>query len=111
MLEIWGMPNSSLGVPGSQPALTCLGIWSLKGCHASTCLGIRQSRGLRMSSHLDLPGDPILGRSPCLDLPTDSISRRLSRLNLPGGLHSARGMPGSQVGTVSGRISFKKTHP
>ena len=41
----WGHPNSSLGVPRGQPALTCLGIWSSKGCHASTCSGIRQSQG------------------------------------------------------------------
>ena len=33
------------GVPGSHHALTCLGIWSSKGCHTSTCLGIRQSQG------------------------------------------------------------------
>ena len=44
MLETLGMPNSSLGVPGSQHALTCLGIGSSKGSHALTCLGICQSR-------------------------------------------------------------------
>ena len=37
----WGRHNSSPGVPGGHHALTCLGIWSLKGCHASTCSGIR----------------------------------------------------------------------
>ena len=38
-----------------------------------------------------------------------SISRRLSRLSLPGDLHPDPGTPGSQVATVLGRISFKKT--
>ena len=69
------------GVPGGQPASTCLGIWSSEGCHASTCSGIRQSRGPR--------------RPTCLDLPTDSISRRLSCLSLPGKLHPDPGTPGS----------------
>ena len=43
----WGCPNSSPGVPGGHHTLTCLGIWSSKGCHASTCSGIgdRQSQG------------------------------------------------------------------
>ena len=41
----------------------------------------------------------------------DSISRRLSFLSLPGDLHPDPGIPGSQVATVLGRISFKKTHP
>ena len=62
-------------------------------------------------SHLDLPRDPILGRLSRLDLPGDSISRRLSRLSLPGDLHPDLGTPGSQVATVLGRISFRKTHP
>ena len=69
------------GVPGDQPASTCLGIWSSEGCHASTCLGIRQPRGPR--------------RPTCLNLPTDSISRRLSCLSLPGNLHPDPGSPGS----------------
>ena len=72
-------------------------IWSLKGCHTETCLGICQSRGPR--------------RSTCLDLPRDSIFRRLSCLSLPGGQHLDPGAPGSQIATVLGRISFKKTHP
>ena len=70
-----------------------------------------QSRGPRRSSRLDLPRDPILGRLSCLDLPRDSISRRLSRLRLPRDLHPDPGTPGSQVATVLGRISFRKTHP
>ena len=41
----WGHPNSSLGVPGGYHALTWLGIWSSKDCHASTCSGICQSQG------------------------------------------------------------------
>ena len=72
-------------------------IWSLKGCHTSTCLGICQSRGPR--------------RSTCLDLPRYLISRRLSCLSLPGDLHTDPGTPGSQIATVLGRISFRKTHP
>ena len=40
----WGCPNSSLGVPGGQPDLTFLGIWSLKGCHTSTFSRIHQSQ-------------------------------------------------------------------
>ena len=111
MLEILGTPNSSPGVPGGQPALTCPGIWSSKGCHASTCLGIHQSRGPRRLSCFDLPRDPILRRLSHLDLPGDLISRRLSCLSLPGDLHLDPGTPGSQVATVLGRISFRKTHP
>ena len=111
MLETLGTPNSSLGVPGGQPALTCLGIWSLKCCHTSTCPGICQSRGPRRLSCLDLPRDSILGRSTCFNLPGDSIFRRLSPLSLPEDLHPDPGMPGSQVATVLGRISFRKTHP
>ena len=111
MLEALWMPNSSLGVPEGQPALTCLRIWSLKGCHASTCLGICQSRGPRRSSRLDLPRDPILGRPSCLTLPRDSSFRKLSCLSLPGDLHPDPGTPGSQVAAVLGRISFRKTHP
>ena len=41
----WGCQNASPGVPGGQPALTCLRILSSKGCHASTCSGIHQSQG------------------------------------------------------------------
>ena len=85
------------GVPGGQTTLTCLGIWYSKGCHASTCLGIQQSRVPR--------------KSTCLHLPKDSIFRRLSCLNLPEDLHPDAGMPGSEVATVLGRISFRKTHP
>ena len=106
MLETLGTPNSSLGVPGGQPALTCLGIWSLKCCHTSTCSGIHQSRDPRRSSCLNLPRGPILRRPNCLDLP-----RKLSCLSLPGDLHPDPGMPGCQVATVLGRISLKKTHP
>ena len=99
------------GVPGGQPALTCLGIWSLGGYHASTCSGIHQSGGPRRSTCLNLPRDPILGRPTCLDLPRDLISRRLSFFSLPGDLHPDPGMPGSQVATVLGTISLRKTHP
>ena len=60
---------------------------------------------------LDLPRDPILWRPTCLDLPEDLFSRRLSWLSLPGDLHPDPGTPGSQVATVLGRISFRKTHP
>ena len=97
----WGCPNSSLGVPGGHHALTCLGIWSSKGCHASTCSGIWQSGGPRKSVYLDLPRDLILRdchastclgihqfrgsrRSTCLDLPRDPILRRLTCLDKPG---------------------------
>ena len=62
-------------------------------------------------SHLDLPRNPILGRTSSLDLSGDSISRRLSPLSLPGDLHPDLGMPGSQVATVLGRMSFRKTYP
>ena len=55
--------------------------------------------------------DPILGRPSWLNLPGDLISRRLSLLSLPGDLHPDPGTPGSQVATVLGRISFRKTHP
>ena len=72
--------------------------------------GSASPRGPRRSSRLSLPMDPILERLSHLDLPGDSISRRLSCLSLPGDLHPDPGMPGSQVATVLGRISFRKTH-
>ena len=58
-----------------------------------------------------MPRDPIFRRLTCLYLPGESISRRLSRLSLPADLHPDPGTPGSQVATVLGRISFRKTHP
>ena len=73
--------------------MICLGIWSLKCCHASAFRGSASPKGPRRSSRLDLP--------------RDSISRRLSRLSLPGYLYPDLGMPGSQVATVLGKISFK----
>ena len=107
----WRCPTPARGSQEVNPASTCLGIWSSKGCHASTCLGIHQSRGPRKSTYLDLPRDPIIGRVTCLNLSRDSISRRLPCLSLPGDLHPDPGIPGLQVATVLGRISFKKTHP
>ena len=83
--------------PEGQNALICLGIWSSKGCHASTCLEVCQSRSPR--------------KSICLDLPKDLVSRRLPCLSLPEDLHPDPGMPCSQIATVLGRISFRKTHP
>ena len=58
-----------------------------------------------------MPGDSILGRPAFLDLPGDLISSGLSLLSLPGDLHPDLEMPGSEVATVLGRISFRKTHP
>ena len=69
---------------------------------------------LRRLSHLNLLGDPpVQGsqRSTCLDRLGDWISMRLSCLNLAGDLLPEPGTPGSQVATVLGRISFRKTHP
>ena len=83
-------------VPGGRPASTCLRIWSSGCCHASTCLGIHQSRDHKLT---------------CLNLPRDSISRMFACLNLSGDLHPDTGTPSSQVATVLGRISFRKTHP
>ena len=99
------------GVPGGHHALTCLGIGLRKVVTPQPVRGSSSPRGPRRSSRLDLPRDPILGKPSCLDLPGDSISRRLSRLSLPGDLHPDPGTPGSQVATVLGRISFRKTHP
>ena len=99
------------GVPGGHHALTCLEIGLQKVVMPQPVWGSSSPRGPRRSSRLDLPRDPILGRPSCLDLPGDSISRRLSRLSLPGDLHPDPGMPGSQVATVLGRISFRKTQP
>ena len=106
----WGCPTPARGSQEVNPASTCLGIWSSKGCHASTCLGIHQSRGPRRSSRLDVPRDPILRRLTCLNMPGDLISRRLSGLSLPGDPHPDPGTPGSQVATELSRIRFKKTH-
>ena len=88
--------------------MTCLGIWSSKGCHASAFQGSASPKSPRRSSCLNLPRGSILGRPSSLDLPGDSISRRLSRLSLPGDLHPDPGTPGSQVATELGKISFKK---
>ena len=99
------------GVPGGHHALTCLGIGLQKVVMPQPVQGSFSPRGPRRSSRLDLPRDPILGRPSRLDLPGDSISRGLSRLSLPGDLHPDPGTPGSQVATVLGRISFRKTHP
>ena len=99
------------GVPGGRPASTCLGIWSSKCCHTSTCSGIHQSRGPRRSTCFDLPRNPILRRPTCLNLPGDLIPSRLSCISLPGDLHPDPGTRGSQVATVLGRISFRKTYP
>ena len=88
--------------------MTCLGIWSSKGCHASAFWRSSSPKGPRKSSRLGLPRGPILRRPSHLDLPGDSISRRLSRLSLPGDLHPDPGTHGSQVATVLDRISFKK---
>ena len=99
------------GVPGGHHALTCLGIGLQKVVTPQPVRGSSSPRGPRRSSRLNLPRDPILGRPSHLDLPRDLISRRLSRLSLPGDLHPDPGTPGSQVATVLGRISFRKTHP
>ena len=69
-----------------------------------------QFMGPRGLTWLGLPRDPILRRSTYLDLLRDLISRRLSLLNLAGDLHPDSGMPSSQVATILGRISFRKTH-
>ena len=111
MLKTFRIPNSSLEIPGDQPASTCLEIWSLGVCHASICLGICQFKGRRGLTWLDLLRDPILRKSTYLDLLRDLISRRLSCLSLPGDLHPDPGTLGSQIATVLGRISFRKTHP
>ena len=85
------------GVPGGHHTLICLGIGLREVVSPQPAQGSSSPRGPRRSSRLDLPGD--------------SISRRLSRLSLPGDLHPDPGTPGSQVATVLGRISFRKTHP
>ena len=91
--------------------MTCLWIGLRKVVTPQPVWESFSPRDPRRSSHLDLPRDPILGRPSHLNLPGDSISRRLSRLSLPGDLHPDPGRPGSQVVTVLGRISYRKTHP
>ena len=81
------------------------------GTRKSSCLDLLKDLVLGRLSCLNLPRDPILRRPSCLDLPGDMISRRLSCLSLPRDLHPDPGMPGSQVATVLGKISFRKTHP
>ena len=110
-LEILGMPNSSLGIPGGRPATMCPEIQSLGGCHASTCSWIHQCGGPRRSTSLYLPRDLIPGRPTCLDQPEDLISRRLIGHNLLGDLHPNLRSSGSQEAAVLGWISFSKTHP
>ena len=82
-----------------------------RGPRMSSCLDLPKDLVLERLSCLNLPRDPILGRPSCLDLPGDMISSRLSCLSLPRDLHLDQGMPGSQVATVLGKISFRKTHP
>ena len=82
-----------------------------RGPRRSTCLDLPRDLVLERLSHLNLLGDPIPRRLSCLNPPRDSIFRRLSHLSLPGDLQPDPGMPGSQVVTVLGRISFRKTHP
>ena len=71
----------------------------------------------RKSTCLHLPGDLIPERLSCLSLLRDQpfqekgVPRRLSCFSLPEDLQPDPGTPGSQVSTVLGRISFRKTHP
>ena len=79
-----------------------------------SCLNLFRDPPVQGSQEVDMPRTaqgPTLRMLTCLDLPRDSISRRLSCLSLPGDMHPDPGMPGSQVATVLGKISFKKTHP
>ena len=113
----WGCPAPAWGPRRS----TCLDLpmdlvlGSLSSTSAgSGSLGLLRdppAQGARRLTCLYLPRDPIFGKPTCLDLPRDSISRRLSHLNLSVDLHLDLGMPGSQVATVLGRISFRKTYP
>ena len=129
MLETLGMANSSLGIPGGLPALTCLGIQSPGGCHASACSGIHQPRvlgaqhastcleiwslrgchtstcsGVCWSQRAGMPW-PAQGPSSLeddlLDLPGDSVSRRLSRFSLSGDLQDLH----SDLGTPGSQIA------
>ena len=106
----WGCPTPPWGPRRS----TCLDLpWDLV-LRRLSCLSLLRdppAQGARRLTCLDLPRDPIFGRPICLNLPGDSISRRLSHLNLSGDLHPDLVMPGSQVATVLGRISFRKTYP
>ena len=106
----WGCPTPPWGPRRS----TCLDLpWDLV-LRRLSCLSLLRdppAQGARRLTCLDLPRDPIFGRPTCLNLPGDSISRRLSHLNLSGDLHPDLVMPGSQVATVLGRISFRKTYP
>ena len=52
------------GVPGGQPALSCLEIWSSKGCHASTLSGIHHSRVPGCRHFSTCPGTQFLGGRP-----------------------------------------------
>ena len=79
----WGRPTPVWGVPGGHHALTCLGIGLRKVVTPQPVQGSSSPRGPRRLSCLDLPGDQLLDP----------------------------GTPGSQVATVLGRISFRKTHP
>ena len=106
----WGCPTPPWGPRRS----TCLDLpWDLV-LRRLSCLSLLRdppAQGARRLTCLDLPRDPIFGRPTCLNLPGDSISRRLSCLCLPEVLHPDPGTPGSQVVTVLGRISFRKTYP
>ena len=58
---------------------------------------------------------PALGPNSCeANLPQPALRLDLQEavcLSLLGDLYPDLGMPGSQVATVLGRISFRKTHP
>ena len=112
MLETLGMPKLQSRGPRRSSRLDLPRDLVLESLSRLNLLGdLPVPGGPRRSSHLDLPRDPILGKPSCLDLPGDSIPRRLSHLSLPGDLHPDPGTGGSQVATVLGRISFRKTHP
>ena len=119
----WGCPTPPWGPRRS----TCLDLpWDLvlrrlsclsllrdppaQGARRLTCLDLPRDPIFGRPTCLNLPRDPIQGRPTCLNLPRESISRRLSCFSLPGNLHPDPRTPGSQVATVLGRISFRKTH-
>ena len=74
-------------------------------------LGDPPAQDPRRSKCLDLPEDSVLERLTFLNLTGDLISRRMPGLSLPGDLHPDPETPGSQVTTVLGMISFRKTQP
>lgn len=96
------------GVPGGQPALSCLEIGPLGVVMPHNFIGDPPLQESQRSTLLDPPRTPISQRSTRFDLLGDSIPEAVMPQLAQIATHP--GMP-YPVGYRIGQISFKKTHP